>query len=225
MNLQSRSSGNRAPLAAVTSRLIRRILQELKGDRAGFTSRHVEDVLHLATVSTSGHHIKLPGGITVEHSFGDLFFTRDHPESGAISSEIARDNVEFQYALALESSREHDVALPEIGLRLRLKVIDWPATQRDTRHNAFIADWTLLRAPTFVRNWLPGDAFRPVGRKKSWKLKHLMREKRIAPRDRRGWPVLTSAGEIVWARGFPVAQEFVAHKDTRKVLAISEEPL
>jgi len=52
-----------------------------------------------------------------------------------------------------------------------------------------------------------------------------MREKRIPPGDRRGWPVLTSAGEIVWARGFPVAQEFVAEKDTRKVLSISEEPL
>ena len=225
MDLQSSSPENRVPFAALTSRLIRRILQELKGDRAGFTSRHVDDVLHLATVSTSGHRIDLPGGITVEHSFGVLIFTGARSESHANSSKIAVDSIEFQYALSLESRREHDVDLPEIGLRLRLKVIDWPATQRDTRQNAFIADWTLLRAPAVVRSWLPGDAFRPQGRRKNWKLKHLMREKRIAPRDRRGWPVLTSAGEIVWARGFPVAQEFVAHKDTRKVLAISEEPL
>jgi tRNA(Ile)-lysidine synthase len=225
MGLKSNTSGSRVPFAALTSRLIRRVLQELKGERAGFTSRHVEDVLHLATVSTSGHHIDLPGGITVEHSFGDLIFTRNRRKLHADSSKNAPEDIQFRYALSLESRREHDVALPEIGLRLRLKVIDWPATQRDTRQNAFIADWTLLRAPAVVRSWLPGDAFRPQGRRKNWKLKHLMREKRIAPRDRRGWPVLTSAGEIVWARGFPVAQEFVAHKDTRKVLAISEEPL
>ena len=104
-------------------------------------------------------------------------------------------------------------------------MIDWPAMQRDTSIEPPVADWNRIRTPAVVRNWLPGDSFRPQGRLRNRKLKHLMREKRIAPGDRRGWPVLTSAGEIVWARGFPVAQEFVAEKDTRKVLAISEEPL
>ncbi len=104
-------------------------------------------------------------------------------------------------------------------------MIDWPAMQRDTTLETLCADWSRVRTPAVVRNWLPGDSFRPQGRLRNRKLKHLMREKRIAPRDRRGWPVLTSAGEIVWARGFPVAQEFVAEKDTRKVLTISEEPL
>jgi tRNA(Ile)-lysidine synthase len=225
MNLDVMSCGNHSPMMALTTRLIRRILQEIKGDRLGFNSRHVEDILHLATACGSGHQIDLPGGIVIERSFDDLLFSRKSLTRGQDSPRKAVERVEFHYALSLESLDGQDVVLPEIGTRIRLKVIDWPAMQRDTTYDAFIANWKLLRAPTVVRSWLPGDAFRPEGRKRNRKLKHLMREKRIAPRDRRGWPVLASAGEIVWARGFPVAQEFGADKDTRKVLAISEEPL
>ena len=225
MDLHGSRQGNHSPLTALTSRLVRRILQELKGERAGFTSRHVDDILHLAIASTSGHQIQLPAEITVARSFDDLLFMRAPLGKAQLSARFDRENIEFHYALTLESQDEQHVDLPEIGTRLRLKVIDWPAMQRDTSIEPFVADWSRLRTPAVVRNWHPGDAFRPQGRLRNRKLKHLMREKRIATRDRRGWPVLTSAGEIVWARGFPVAQEFVAKKDTRKVLAISEEPL
>jgi tRNA(Ile)-lysidine synthase len=225
LDLGTSPRGNQSPMTALTTRLVRRILQELKGDRAGFSSRHVDDILHLATASTSGHEIQLPAGITVARSFNDLLFTRVLLGKPGSSLESTREAIEFHYALSLESPTEQHVDLAEIGTRLRLKVIDWPATQRDTSLEPPVADWDRLRTPAIVRNWLPGDSFRPQGRLRNRKLKHLMREKRIAPRDRRGWPVLTSAGEIVWARGFPVAQEFVAEKDTRKVLAISEEPL
>jgi tRNA(Ile)-lysidine synthase len=225
LDLRVSGEENRSPLAALTTRLIRRILQELKGDRVGFSSRHVDDILHLATACTSGHQIQLPAGITVERSFNDLLFRCAALNKDRSAPEGAYETIEFHYALDLESQGEQHVDLPEIGTRLRLKVIDWPAMQRDTRVEPPVADWDRIRTPTVVRSWLPGDSFRPQGRLRNRKLKHLMREKRIAPGDRRGWPVLTSAGEIVWARGFPVAQEFVAEKDTRKVLAISEEPL
>jgi tRNA(Ile)-lysidine synthase len=225
LDLRASPRENRSPMAALTTRLIRRILQELKGARAGFTNRHVEDILHLATVSTSGHQIQLPGGIVVERSFNDLIFKRTTLKTDRSAAGADCEAIEFHYALVLESKGEQHVDLPEIGTRLRLKVIDWPAMQRDTSIEPPVADWNRIRTPAVVRNWLPGDSFRPQGRLRNRKLKHLMREGRIAPGDRRGWPVLTSAGEIVWARGFPVAQEFVAEKDTRKVLAISEEPL
>jgi tRNA(Ile)-lysidine synthase len=225
LDLHAHTLGNQSPMVALTTRLIRRILQELKGDRAGFTSRHANDILHLATASTSGHEIQLLAGITVERSFDDLLFTRTTIRKERSASDSARETIEFHHAFSLESQSEQHVDLPEIGTRLCLKVIDWPAMARDTSLEQFVVNWNRLRTPAIVRNWLPGDSFRPQGRLRNRKLKHLMREKRIAPRDRRGWPVLTSGGEIVWARGFPVAQKFIAEKDTRKVLAISEEPL
>jgi TilS substrate C-terminal domain len=51
----------------------------------------------------------------------------------------------------------------------------------------------------------------------------LLNEKRISRWEREGWPVLTSAGVIAWARGFPVAPEFAASEKTRAAITIAEE--
>jgi hypothetical protein len=50
-------------------------------------------------------------------------------------------------------------------------------------------------------------------------------ESRVPVRDRVGWPVLTSAGAIVWARGFPVAAEFAAAAGTEVGVLVEEELL
>src|SRR5258706_8366672 len=49
------------PALALTRRLVRRIVLELRGSRQQLTARHVEDVLHLATKSQSGSRSQLPG--------------------------------------------------------------------------------------------------------------------------------------------------------------------
>jgi tRNA(Ile)-lysidine synthase len=91
------------------------------------------------------------------------------------------------------------------------------------RHVALDRD--RLRSPLVVRSWLPGDCFRPSGRRHIRKLKRLLLESRISLRDRAGWPVLTSAGKIVWARGFPVAADFAAAAGTEVGVLIEEELL
>ncbi len=116
--LSGATKDNRSPMTAVTTRLVRRILQELKGDRIGFTSRHVNDVLHLATVSTSGHEIELPGGITVERSFNDLIFARKSSANHLSTQKASREAIEFQYSVSLDLHSEQHVDLPEIGTRL-----------------------------------------------------------------------------------------------------------
>ena len=86
-------------------------------------------------------------------------------------------------------------------------------------------DRDLLQPPVVLRNWRPGDAYRPRGRHQVRKLKRLFLERRIAVRRRSHWPVLTSAGRLVWASGFPVAAEFAAGGTTRAGLVIAEEKL
>jgi len=76
-----------------------------------------------------------------------------------------------------------------------------------------------------LRNWRPGDSLWPLGRRRPLKLKQFLREGRIAVRERQGWPVLTSAGTLVWARGLPVAAEFSPGQGTRTGVLITEEAL
>jgi tRNA(Ile)-lysidine synthase len=84
-------------------------------------------------------------------------------------------------------------------------------------------DRDALRLPLVLRNWRPGDMFRPGGHRNAHKLKRLLNRNRIARWDRDGWPVLTSGGVLAWARGFPVAAEFAAGERTRVGILIAEE--
>jgi tRNA(Ile)-lysidine synthetase-like protein len=76
-----------------------------------------------------------------------------------------------------------------------------------------------------LRNWRAGDRFRPAGRDAAHKFKRLLSELHVDSWRRAGWPVLTSGGVLVWARGFPAAAEFAADESTRTGIVISEEQL
>jgi tRNA(Ile)-lysidine synthase len=207
---------------ALTRRLVRRICAELRGSRRQLTAQHVQDVLDLATKSQSGARIELPG-VLVQRSFDRLAFSSVSAEKEMIG-EGGSQGHEFEYAVSPPVSLETVcIVVPEIGRRFNLKLIDWPTASRETMTSRGILDFESLRWPMILRNWRPGDSYRPLGRKRDRKLKRLFLESRV-PRSIRGsWPVLTSAGRLVWASGYPVADEFAARPETRTGLVIAEE--
>ena len=87
-------------------------------------------------------------------------------------------------------------------------MIDWPGRERDTRFEQGVLDRDLLGSPLVLRNWRPGDSFRPRGRRSAHKLKHFLRANRVALRDRAGWPVLTSRETWSGPAGFRRPREF-----------------
>lgn len=214
------------PHPALTKRLVRRILAELKGDLRQITARHVEQVLHLATACSSGHCVHLPSGVVVERNFDRLLFSRSgRATTGPGEQETKPRALPYQYVVELEGRSAATVSIPEIGRRFSLKVIDWPTVASDTSTKAEVLDRDLVRSPLVFRNWRPGDCYRPRGRRHTRKLKRLLLERRVAARERRGWPVLTSAGALAWARGLPVAEEFAPRAGTKAGLVIGEEEL
>jgi tRNA(Ile)-lysidine synthase len=212
--------------AALTKRLVRRVIEGLKGDRRQLTARHVEQVIHLATACSSGHRIHLPGGVVVERSFDRLVFSLSRQASAQGSAgETERDTQSYQYVVNLAGMGSATVSVPEIGRRFRLKVIDWPPTASDTSVETEALDADRLGSPLVLRNWRPGDSYRPRGRRHIRKLKRLLLESRVAARERSGWPVLTSGKALVWARGLPVAEDFAPRASTKAGLVIAEESL
>jgi tRNA(Ile)-lysidine synthetase-like protein len=121
------------------------------------------------------------------------------------------------------SARETIIKVPCLACVFRFRKIDWPAITRETSVTRPVLDLHALRVPLVLRNWRPGDQFRPAGHRKAHKLKRLLNEQRISRWEREGWPVLVSAGVVVWARAFPVAAEFAATRSTRSAIWIAEE--
>jgi len=214
------------PWRALTERLIRRLYQALRGDRRELSSEHVEQVIHLATRSASGRSVELPGGVQVERRFNELFFSsRRSCESAQERTETGSSTVAYQYVVTFPASGAAAVSVPELGIRFCLKLIDWAGTQSETRGDNQVLDADSLRAPLILRNWRPGDAYTPYGRRQTRKLKQMFLAARVPTGARRVWPVLESAGQVVWARGMPAADRFCASQGTRTGLVIEERKL
>ena len=249
-NAKSAKSNNSQPLRVLTERLIRRLYEYVRGNRRELSAHHVEQVIHIASGSRSGQRAELPGGIIVQRNFQDLTFAlaptparaatqapalaptpgpQPNPESAARShgnsaAAAAGTNV-YEYVVTLPLASATTVSIPELGKRFRLKLIDWPIAESDTKRDADAIDADLLRPPLILRNWRPGDAYRPHGRRQEQKLRRMFVTGRVRRGDRNIWPVLESAGRVVWARGMPPADDYRARGSTRLGVVIEEQSL
>ena len=220
------AGGEAAALRTVTERLIRRIYRELRGGLGGLTAVHVEQVIRLASESASGRRAELPGGILVQRNFGDLIFSRTQRIGRrSRSRETLSEANAYLYVVTLPTQGVATVSVPELNSRFCLKVIDWSISERDTKGDSAALDADLLREPLILRNWRPGDAFRPRGRRQTKKLKEMFLAGRVPSRDRACWPVLESGGRVAWARGMPPAEEFCVRDDTQSGVVIEEVQL
>ncbi len=203
---------------ALARRMVRRLFEMTTGSRHGLTSDHVEQVLQLARSGAGGTEIHLPG-VVVERSLGgDLIFVLRGKETHAPQEP-------YEYVVDVSPVNGARVEVPQIGKRFVLKVIDWPRAASETRQGAEPLDFDRLSAPVVLRNWRPGDSYRPRGRQRVHKVKELLYGHGVDARERPAWPVLTSAGRVVWARGLPGAEEFAANAGTHVALLIDEESL
>jgi tRNA(Ile)-lysidine synthase len=212
--------------SAVSQRLVREMISELRGHSRQLTADHVERVVRMAASGSSGSRLELPG-VIVERCFEWLRFSlaREKASEYAVSLEGSRElSPSFSRILTLGNPGESTVvAVQEIKRRFHLKVVDWHLLGSDTKVDKLALDKDLLQTPLVLRNWHHGDSFRPKGRRSSRKLKQFFGMKRVAMPDREGWPVLTSADILVWTRGLPVAADFAAGAATRAGVIVSEE--
>jgi tRNA(Ile)-lysidine synthase len=186
----------------------------------------VEQVIRLVSECTSGSRIELPGGVVAERIFGDLAFSKVAREARTVRAtrraETAKVPLAYNYVVSLPSEGMAAISVPELGARFLLKMIDWSSTERDTNLEDTL-DADLLKGTLTLRNWQPGDAYRPRGHRQARKLKQLFLARRV-PRDERArWPVIECGGRIVWSRGMPLADDFCAGDRTKTGLRIEIE--
>lgn len=218
--------------AALTKRMLRRLIEERKSGTGQITAQHIAAVMELARHGDSGKLVQLPGGVDVRREREELvlctnssrFGRRNGGRPGACRLGAVEKSREKEYEYKIDfRNGEAILGVPQAGCVIRLRVIDWPTIRGETRDSGAVLDRDRLRLPLVLRNWRFGDRLQPAGHQKAHKLKRLLNEKRISRWERDGWPVLTSGGVPVWARGFPVAAGFAANEGTRTGILIAEE--
>lgn len=206
---------------ALQSRVLRRIIKDVKSRTGQISVTHINSLLDLAGNPESGKSLQLPGGVEVRREREVLRF-RAAGTSGEMGNEIRAK--EFAYPVDLRGGKA-ELRVVETSCLLHFREIDWPAEGRETTKTGTVLDRSKLALPLVVRNWKPGDAMRPQGHQKAHKLGRLLNEKSICRWDKETWPVLTSGGKLAWVRGLRESVEFAVGPETRRALLITEESI
>jgi tRNA(Ile)-lysidine synthase len=242
--------GDETP-AALRGRMVRKIVQGCKLRDGELGAQHIASVLRLARDGENGKALLLPGGVGVRREKNTLSFhgavrgSQGGKQRGPFATAAtAQSGMVYEYEVRFENPGQVEakdklearkkgeqtdqvrIAVPSLMRAFRFTKIDWPGKRSETRDAGAMVDCAQLSGSALVlRNWRPGDRLQPQGRSSVRKLKRLLNEKGISRWERDGWPVLTSDGIIVWARGFPVAAGYAAGEGTRTAMAIAEEAL
>ena len=214
---------------ALTRRLLRHAIEQVRGDLLGIDFDHVESLRRLSDETQGGGQLDLPG-LRAQRSLGEV---RLSPAQGPSGEEPG------PYDLAVDApgrfSGPWGTSLVILKLYYRENLAPEQAYNGRWRN---LLDWEKLPRPLRLRNWRPGDRYQPAGRSGAKKLKSLFHEQRIAVWRRDRWPLLVGAertliesepegnepkgDEIVWARKFGPSARFAAEENSRVLLEIRE---
>jgi tRNA(Ile)-lysidine synthetase-like protein len=115
-----------------------------------------------------------------------------------------------------------EVTVFELGITLRARLISDGKQKASSYNGATLLQASLLGSELKVRNWRAGDKFFPVHTQSPKKVKELLQAGRlgreVSPDQRKAWPVIESAGQIVWMRSFPASQLFACSSGAAAVL-------
>ncbi|HEY1270203.1 MAG TPA: tRNA lysidine(34) synthetase TilS [Candidatus Binatia bacterium] len=191
---------------ALQRRIVRLWLEEHLGSlkRIGFD--HVEAVLDLVAAGPPNGRLALPGPREAVRRYGILTLQKTRRPSRPES-----------YSYLFEPGSE--LIVPEAGMKISSSVVaPDDVITKDAFEALFDADE--LPAMLTVRNFRPGDRFRPLGMTGHKKLKELFIDRKLALETRATLPLLVAGEEIVWIPGCGRSRMAVLAPRTRSVLRV-----
>jgi tRNA(Ile)-lysidine synthase len=206
-----------AAFRALPAAARRQVLYQV-GEQAGVSLefKHIQDLSELVE-GKPGRRLLLPGGVTAVRSFRELQLgPRQNGED---------DNTghEYLYVLAIPG----EIAVPELGSIIRARLVPAGERGRTGYNDPALLDRSLLAPELTVRNWRAGDRFLPAKTRSPRKLKELLQPGRLGQRlslaRKKAWPVVESAGEIVWVRGFTRPDKFAPVSGENREAVVIEE--
>lgn len=191
---------------AMRRRLLRRAVQEVKGDLRGIEFKHIEAVVE-GISEARRLDLDLPEGIAVFQEYDYLILSGQgarRPEPIAETglrvpgrTRIAPLDIEIEAAVLSSSPTD---------------LIQGPDT-------AFL-DFDSFELPLVVRSRREGDVFVPLGMRDFKKLQDFLVDEKVPRRERDRIPVVESGKGIVWIAGHRIDDRFKVRAKTRSILVL-----
>ena len=162
--------------------------------------KHIQQLTSLITQNNQSKNLALPGNLVVNRTLRELQF----------SCKVHKSPENYCYSLPIPG----EIAVPEIESTIRARLISAGKQKVSSYNMASLLNPNLLGPELTVRNWRDGDRFFPAHSQSPKKVKELLQPGRMGElfslAQRKSWPVIESAGQIVWMRGFPVSKDFAS---------------
>jgi tRNA(Ile)-lysidine synthase len=194
---------------ALARRVIREALRQSESKLVDVSYEHIEAVRGLLDPGKSGKVVDLPRNVTAVREFDRLVVVPSMPS-----------DPEFSYSLVVPG----DVRVAELGLAVHASIARAEDISRvgESVSRVYV-DGERIGPCVTIRNWKPGDYYRPAG----WpagKLKKLFQRARVPRSQRHRWPVVALGSAIVWVASFPVSREFLPDSRSKKIVAFEALP-
>ena len=202
---------------AVQRRLLRCMIERVKGDLRRITYAHIEAIRNLAQTGPSDGRLDLPDRILITRNKEMLTLSKEKQPLRLLTSPPG-PAVEKGYAYQIQAS--DTVYIRELGMCLKASMVPIePLPDFETAgHTVAFFDMNTLEFPLILRNFQPGDRFSPIGLGGSQKIKDFFANKKVPREERTRRPILTSGEKIIWVVGYRIDDSVKINPSTRRVL-------
>lgn len=196
---------DREVLKAAPPAILRRAVLQMLPTAVNVEKQHIDALCRLTTEDGA---LTLPGGVTITAKENELFLAESEEELPPFCFPV---NVNERVSVAGES------------YELRLFSAEEFEKCRNVHSLLFYSccDYGKIKGSLTVRNRLPGDAYRPVGRGTKT-LKKLLNEAGLSESDRRKLPLLCDEDGIVMVPGFGCDERAKLTDRTENVLVFAK---
>ena len=195
-------------------RVLRKAIQQVKGELRRITYTHIHSILKLMKNRAADGRLDLPSRIRVAKQSGQLIITKENENLRSI--DLAGEKKK-PFAFKQVISKSDITSQKPIYIKEIKTYVTFLKTDRDSiddmtgsLNQVALFDWDLLKHPIIVRNYRNGDRFTPLGMTGTQKLNKFFVNNKIKPLKRSSVPIFLSGNEIIWIGGFRIA-------DSRKV--------
>jgi tRNA(Ile)-lysidine synthase len=191
--------------AGESGRIIRRGIEELKGNTVNIQMKHIDYAINLIVSGKTGKKINLTEGFTAEISYDNFIINK--------TVEKVQD---FEYNITLNRL----IYIKEIDKSLFLTVADIQEADLKDK-NTICLDYDLIKGKLIARSRRAGDSMIPCGMTGSKKIKDIFIDLKIPAEDRNKKLIIADDDNILWLEGYRISDRYKVSAATKKILKIS----
>jgi tRNA(Ile)-lysidine synthase len=208
---------------AAQRRLIRKIIQTLKGDLRRITLSHIDTIIHFLNARKIIWRIDLPDRIMVRQTDKNhIVFSREASSLRAVKISNNHTPLPFEYQVPTPTANPGTLFIPEISQCLTFSMTNRASMPDINQADSQVAFLNMDRLcfPLAVRNIKPGDRFTPLGMTGAQKLKKYFINNKVPRQQRAKCPILLSRNQIVWLGGHRIDEKFKVLPTTENIFKI-----